>query len=170
MSAFPGLQDCSSHPGKIVGVPLWEWGIATLSRGTTQSAESCRGLSQSPTYAWWHHHPKPVTLHPQAFPVNTHLPTAPHLQKFWDQAVVHHQFDSLLAQCTDQSSPVRLLGACSGELGAWLNTPPVSSLGLHMSIDAIRTAIGLRVCAPICLPHTCNLCGKSADTNLDVMA
>ena len=32
-----------------------------------------------------------------------------------------------------------------------------------MSNDAIRTAIGLRVGAPLCLPHTCNLCGKSAD-------
>ena len=32
-----------------------------------------------------------------------------------------------------------------------------------MSNDAICTAIGLRVGAPLCLPHTCNLCGKSAD-------
>ena len=30
-------------------------------------------------------------------------------------------------------------------------------------IDAIRTAIGLGVGAPICVPHACNLCGKSAD-------
>ena len=98
-----------------------------------------------------------------ALSVDTTLLTATNLQKFWDQPIVHQLFDSLLAQCTDQFSQSHLLGACSSESGAWLNAPPVSSLGLCMCDDAVRTAIGLRVGAPICLPHTCNLCGKSTD-------
>ena len=98
-----------------------------------------------------------------ALPADTPLPTATHLQKSWDQPVVHHLFDSLLAHCTDQLSRSHLLGACSSESGAWLNAPPVSSLGLRMSNEAVHTAIGLRVGAPICLPHTCNLCGRPAD-------
>ena len=36
-----------------------------------------------------------------ALPVNTPLPTATHWQKTWNQPVVHHLFDSLLAHCTD---------------------------------------------------------------------
>ena len=90
-----------------------------------------------------------------------HTPSYGH--KSWDQPIVHQLFDSLLAHCTDQFSQSHLLGACSSESGAWLNAPPVSSLGLCMCDDAVRTAIGLRVGAPICLPHTCNLCGKSTD-------
>ena len=104
-----------------------------------------------------------------ALPVDTPFPTDTYRQKSRDQLVVHHLFDSLLAHCTDQSSRARFLGACSSESGAWLNAHPVSSLGLRMSNDAIRTAIIPRVGAPICLPHTCNLCGKSA-ANLDVIA
>ena len=90
-----------------------------------------------------------------ALPVDTPLPTVTYLQKSWDQLVVHHLFDSLLTHCTDQSS--RALAPVSQEHGL------THLLSCRMFDDAICTAIGLRVGAPICLPHTCNLCGKSAD-------
>ena len=35
--------------------------------------------------------------------------------------------------------------------------------GLRMSDDAVCTAIGLRVGAPLCLPHTFSSCGKQAN-------
>ena len=48
-------------------------------------------------------------------------------------------------------------------MGAWLNALSVSSLGLRMSNDTVRIAIGLRVGAPLCLPHTCACCGEPVD-------
>ena len=96
-------------------------------------------------------------------PEDTPIPSVTIRQKSWDQPTVQHQFDTLLDQCTDEISRSRLLGASSRESGAWLNAPPVSSLGLRLPNDAIRVAIGLRVGAPICLPHTCSSCGKPAD-------
>ena len=54
--------------------------------------------------------------------------------------------------------------ACSQkESGAWLTAPPISALGLRMSNEAVRIAIGLRLGAPICTPHSCNLCGSQID-------
>ena len=50
MSAFPGLLIVHPTQARLLGSPR-ERGIATLSGGTTQSAETCRGLSWSPTYA-----------------------------------------------------------------------------------------------------------------------
>jgi hypothetical protein len=56
-----------------------------------------------------------------------------------------------------------LLAARSNGSGAWVNAPLVSSLDLHMSNDTVHIAMGLRLGAPVCLPHTCSVCGKEAD-------
>ena len=101
-----------------------------------------------------------------ALPEDTPLPNATSQQKSWDRPSVQHLFDTLLSHCADDISRSRLLGAASSESGAWLNTLPVSSLGLRMSNDTVRIAIGLRVGAPLCLPHTCvcllwKTCGQS---------
>ena len=48
-------------------------------------------------------------------------------------------------------------------MAIWLYAPPISSLGLRMFDDAMRTTIGQRVDVPICLPHTCSSCGKQVD-------
>ena len=98
-----------------------------------------------------------------ALPEDTPLPNATSQQKSWDRPSVQHLFDTLLSHCADDISRSRLLGAASPESGAWLNALPVSSLGLRMSNDTVRIAIGLRVGAPLCLPHTCACCGKPVD-------
>ena len=49
------------------------------------------------------------------------------------------------------------------ESGAWLQTLPVSSLGLRMEDDVFRVATGLRLGVPICQPHKCQLCGSPVD-------
>ena len=64
-------------------------------------------------------------------------------QKSGDQPVVQHMFNTLLDLCTNGISTPQLLGAGSPESGIWLNTPPISSLGLHLPNDTIRIAIGL---------------------------
>ena len=96
-------------------------------------------------------------------PPDTPLPPSPNRQKSWDKPRVEVLFDSLLRRCSDHESRARLLAAGSRESGAWLNAPPVSSLGLRMSNDMIRISIGLRVGAPIVQPHTCVQCGKEVD-------
>ena len=73
-------------------------------------------------------------------------------------------FDAILDRCADETSQSHLLGAATSESGAWLNAPPVHvpSLGLYMSNEDVCIAMGLRVGAPLCLPHNCN-CGEHID-------
>ena len=98
-----------------------------------------------------------------ALPADTPLPTNLNHQKSWDLPIIQFHLDNLLARCVDQTSRSRILGASSRESGAWLNALPISFLGLRMSDDALRTAIGLRVGAPICLPHPCSSCSHPVD-------
>ena len=51
----------------------------------------------------------------------------------------------------------------SPESDAWLNAPPVSSLGLRMDDTAIRTAVGLRVGAPLGQLHQCAHCESEVE-------
>ena len=89
-------------------------------------------------------------------------PEASNRQKALDEPKVANLLDTLLAQCNDQVSRARLLAAGCSESGAWLNAPPVSSLGLCMSNDTVRITIGLIVGAPLCLAHECS-CGTPVD-------
>ena len=98
-----------------------------------------------------------------ALPMDTPVPSITSRQKLWDQPTVQHLSDSLLASCNNQTSRSRLMGTASKESGAWLNAPPISSLGLRMSNEAVRIAIGPRLGTPICLPHSCSSCGKAVD-------
>ena len=84
-------------------------------------------------------------------------------QKAWDVPVVKGSFSSLIAHSQDSRGRARLLACSQKESGAWLTAPPISALGLRMSNEAVRIAIGLRLGAPICTPHSCNLCGSQID-------
>ena len=94
------------------------------------------------------------------------VPSVTNRQKSWDQPSVQHIFDTLLVLCTDDTSRSWLIGAGSPESCAWLKAPPVSSLGLRMSNDTIRTALGLKVVAPVSLPLSCSSCGEHVDVNM----
>ena len=91
----------------------------------------------------------------------TSIPTR---QAAWNRPIVHHIFDTILDRCADETLQSCLLGADTSESGAWLHAPPVSSLGLHMSNEAVRIyiAVGLRVGAPLRLPHNWN-CSEDVD-------
>ena len=65
----------------------------------------------------------------------------------------------------------RHLAAHIRESGAWLNALPVSTLGLCMDDDTVHVAIGLRLGAPLCLPHVCITAGlKLANSAVKVKA
>ena len=84
-------------------------------------------------------------------------------QKAWDHPKVESSFDLLINKCQNPTARARLLGAASKESGAWLNAPPVSSLGLRMDNDCISICVGLRLGVPLCHPHLCHQCGSPVD-------
>ena len=104
-----------------------------------------------------------LTAWKDALPADTPLPTNTTHQKSWDLPIVQLHLGSLLARYVDQSSCSRILRASCRESEAWLNALPISSLGLRMSDDTDRTAIGLHVGTPICLPHPCSSCSHPVD-------
>ena len=84
-------------------------------------------------------------------------------QKAWDIPRVQSTFEAILSNALDPRSRARLLATSTKESGAWLNTLPVSSLGLRLDDNSIRIAVGLRLGAPLCRVHTCQLCGGEVD-------
>jgi hypothetical protein len=56
----------------------------------------------------------------------------------------------------------RLLAAATKHSADWLHAIPITSCGLRLEDDAIRVAVGLRLGADICQPHTCP-CGTLVD-------
>ena len=62
-----------------------------------------------------------------------------------------------------QQARSRLLAVLCAESGAWFNSLPISPLGLRLSDDVVRVAVGLRLGVPICRPHLCARCGTNVE-------
>ena len=73
--------------------------------------------------------------------------------------------DFLLESAANDLTKVCLLAISCPESGAWLNTLPLSSIGLRMDDDVIRIAVGLCLVLVLCHPHACSDCG--AEVNVD---
>ena len=85
-----------------------------------------------------------------------------HIQKAWDGVVILKQQNSLLLKATSSIDQARLLAAVSAHAGDWLHAAPISSIGLRLSNEAIRVAVGHRLGTNTCQPHECP-CGKQVD-------
>src|SRR5215510_1627705 len=84
-------------------------------------------------------------------------------QKVWDQAIVlasKAQLRSNAEVCQDKA---RLLAVSASHSGDWLNALPISSCGLRLDDEAVRVAVGLRLGARLCEPHSC-VCGAAVNS------
>ena len=81
----------------------------------------------------------------------------------WDEPHVNTTHTMLLDLVQDQQARARLLAVSCAESGAWLNALPIAPLGLRLSDDVVRVAVGLRLGVPICRCHLCASCGANVE-------
>lgn len=81
-----------------------------------------------------------------------------HIQSKWDQPLLHRTFSELSTMLSEKIDQARLNAVSTQHAGDWLCTLPITSCGLKLSDEAVRVAVGLRLGANICEPHTC-ACG-----------
>ena len=83
-------------------------------------------------------------------------------QRAWDDPCCEHVASSLLESASDDQTKARLRASQCATSGAWLQALPISSVGLRLADDVVRVAVGLRLGAHLCEPHTCR-CGTHVD-------
>ena len=75
-------------------------------------------------------------------------------------ATVVHQ--NLLFRCVSEVDTARMKAAGAQHAGDWFNAPPITAVGLRLSDEAIRVAVGYRLESVTCQPYTC-ICGKKVN-------
>ena len=86
-----------------------------------------------------------------------------HVQKAWDSPVTASVYQKRLADTHNTSiDAARLRAVASEHAGDWLHAAPITAVGLHLSDDAIRVAVGHRLGSTTCQPHTC-ICGVAVN-------
>ena len=77
-----------------------------------------------------------------------------HSQRNWDNPICEATFASILSS-SDAVGRARLLASTSNGSGQWLHALPSSSLGLRLTDEETRIAVGLRIGADLVFPHKC---------------
>jgi len=85
-----------------------------------------------------------------------------HVQKVWDKLVTENHQALIISRAVHATDKARLLAAGSSHSGDWLHAPPIASVGLRLSDEAVRVAVADRLGCKACEPHCC-LCGKAVD-------
>ena len=83
-------------------------------------------------------------------------------QRSWDDPCCQHSSTLLLDSAVEDRERARLRASLTATSGAWLQALPIASVGLRMDDDVVRVAVGLRLGANLCEPHTCT-CGVPVD-------
>ena len=73
----------------------------------------------------------------------------------------NHQ-ELVFSRAAGDVDKARLLAAASPHSGDWLHAPPIASVDLRLSDEAVRVAVAHRLGCKACEPHTCP-CGKAVD-------
>ena len=84
------------------------------------------------------------------------------IQKVWDAAITSASYRSLLTRSGSETDTARLLAASAPHSGDWLQAPPITAIGLRLTDEMIRVAVGFRLGANTCEPHEC-VCGSMVD-------
>ena len=78
---------------------------------------------------------------------NSHKPSAEeqHIQKAWDKHVATNHRKLILSRACTDVDKARLLAASSPHSGDWLHAPPITTVELRLSGEAIRIAVAHRL-------------------------
>ena len=83
----------------------------------------------------------------------TTTPPIPGKQRSWDGVIFKQVADQLLSNASTNEDKARLLEVRQPNAGDWLLAPLITSVGLKMSNEEIRLAVGLRLRCNLCEPH-----------------
>ena len=83
-------------------------------------------------------------------------------QASWDNASIATGLQGLQNHFTEPYHKARLLAVQEKHSGDWLHAWPITACGLRLDDNAIKVAVGLRLGANLCTPHTCH-CGTLVD-------
>jgi hypothetical protein len=87
----------------------------------------------------------------------------PGKQSFWDKPSILLTRATVESSIVDSHQMARFLAATAPHSGDWLFALPISSCGLKLSDEAVRTAVAMRLGCSVCVAHTCR-CGALVDT------
>ena len=87
---------------------------------------------------------------------------ASRFQKVWDMVASSAIYNDILTGCPGDADQARLKATNSPHAGDWLNALPIASVGLRLSDEEIRVAVGYRLRSFICQPYQC-VCGSFVD-------
>ena len=86
-----------------------------------------------------------------------------HIQRAWDTPVANSIYLDLQARCVTPADKARLRAVAAPHTGDWLNASPLTAIGLRLSSEAVRVAVGFRLGCTTCQPHMC-ICGTTVDS------
>ena len=95
---------------------------------------------------------------------NAEIPPEPAnwFQKVWGTVTPTAVYDDILTRCSGDADQARLKAVNSPHAGDLLNALPIASVGLRLSDEEIRVAVGYHLGSSICQPHQC-VCGSFVD-------
>jgi len=91
--------------------------------------------------------------------------TSTHLQKEWDIRFTDKAWTGLLESTSYPRDRARLLASRAPHSGDWMLAPPVTALGLRLSDEEVRIAVGMRLGTTLCEPHLCHQCRENVDAS-----
>ena len=71
-----------------------------------------------------------------------------HIQKAWDGLIMSNLVTKVLSRASSEVDRARLLAASEPHSGDWLHAPPISSVGLKLSDEAIRVSVAQKTGMP----------------------
>lgn len=85
-------------------------------------------------------------------------------QRNWDSPCIQTVKDELLDHAQHQRDRARLLASQAAHSADWLFALPISAIGLRLTDEAVRVAVGMRLGVKVCEEHLCP-CGATVDTS-----